>query len=111
MNTQDLDKLPPGYLVYYKPYPKNNPYIGPDHWYIGKPRIFDNKYWNGGYLCEWVCEVLAEKTRLNKEVTLQTPIYDGGELIPIPSQDIVKYINYITKAGEEYIKELTHESS
>ena len=94
-----LNTLPSGYLVHVKL---------PDRglmfkWFIGQP-----------VLCKkpkrWECLILAADNMVKLPPELRNPIGHQVFLLrrdiltPFPPQDLVKYINYLTDEGVEFLK-------
>jgi hypothetical protein len=90
ISYNDLDKLLPEYLI------KIN-YDYSEAWSVGKPINPPT----------WRIKILALK-KWNSHIDLWTPvyIYATDKIEAIPPQDIIKYINDLTEAGVEYLKNL-----
>ena len=94
MRLKDIHTLPPGWLI-----KMHHPgMIGNgkgDKWIVGIPRKKEF----------WECIVLASNGS-SLWNHYNSAILSSDKLIPMPPQDIVKYLNYLTDKGVQYLKGL-----
>jgi hypothetical protein len=96
MTLKEINSLPIGQLIKLEYIPNVGVLLGETEqsWVIGIPYFFNE---------QWIIEILAS---IYPNLHSLKIIHEKDIITPISSQDIVKYINNLTEAGTEYLKNL-----
>ena len=104
MTLKDVHTLPKGYLIYLEDRP-----LVRNKWFVGVPiatrRQTADRLKNNPN--SWTCEILAGETRDGTKIASLLYIFLSDTFTPIPPQDLVKYLNNLTPAGAEFLKNLS----
>jgi hypothetical protein len=106
MTLQNIHTLPSGWLIHYAY--AYDPYKKGFNWMVGLPSRKDFLNTDESPLKRWILVALAvsEEWRRVRWSAPHIDLLSSDRFEPMPPQDIVKYLNCLTQAGAEFLKEL-----